>query len=64
VTELEQLQAENAALKRKLATAQEYITLYQAERPRPSHTEIHQIELEVWENMIQRMKAVRKESGV
>jgi protein-tyrosine phosphatase len=59
VTELEQLQAENAALKRKLATAQEYITLYQAERPRPSHTEI-----EVWENMIQRMKMVRKGLGV
>ena len=67
VAEVSARTAEIVTLKQKLADAMMYIKMYQAERPRPRgdaiHTEMHQIEIEVWENMIHRMQLVRKEFG-
>ena len=65
VAEVSARVAEIVTLKQKLSDAMEYIKLYQKERPRPSvpnlHTQLHQREMEVWENMIHRMQVVRKE---
>ena len=67
VAEVSARTAEIVTLKQKLADAMMYIKMYQAERPRlrgdAIHTEMHQIEIEVWENMIHRMQLVRKEFG-